>query len=759
MLSRRLPALVAAAFALLLAPASLFADGMIIIPPRPVDPPNWRAIPLAVNYHKVEVKIDNQVAVTSVDQEFRNPNNMQLEGLYIFPLPAGASVSKFSMWIDGQETEAELLERDKAAQIYEGIVRQMKDPALLEYMGTRAFKLRIFPIPALGTKRVRLEYSEVIGNDNGLCTYRYPLNTEKFSSAPLDLVALRVQIASQLPLKNVFSPSHNVDVVKKGDKNAVVSFEQSKVLPDKDFILYYTLSEDDFGVNLLTWRKAGEDGYFMLLVAPKQEAKDADVIRKDVVFVIDTSGSMVENNKIDQAKKALRFCVQSLNAGDRFNVISFATEARRLKDGLVEWNDANKAAALEFIDGMKARGGTAIHEALQSALDLAPNDANRPFCVVFVTDGNPTIGESREDAILGGVGARKIPNLRLFTFGVGYDLNAKLLDKLADLNHGARDYATPEENIEVKVSNFYDKIAHPVLADVKLAFEGLEAYDRYPKEMPDLFRGSQLVVYGRYKGEGHKAIHVTGKVNGAERRITYEANFAATGDQHDALPRLWAVSKIGYLLDEIRLRGENPELKSEVVSLAKQFGILTPYTSYLVLEDVGRRQALPPGSPGAAAPAPADEALRRGFEGDSGLREEAEAARDAVGAAGERAGAGGVDASQTANEMKSGRVDAPSAGGGGFSGFKKRDKDAQAKGKQGAAQPDLVKLVAERTFYKNGEIWYDAGFKPGTETVKVKYLSDEYFKLLADAPGLAKFLALGTRVVVLWEGKPYEVTE
>ncbi|MBI3270693.1 MAG: VWA domain-containing protein [Planctomycetes bacterium] len=740
----RAPAL---AFLLLaLAQSAAWADGMIIIEPRPSDPPNWRAVPLAVNYHKVKVAVDNQVAVTSVDQEFRNPNNLQLEGLYMFPLPAGASVSNFSMWIDGVETPAELLEREKASQIYEDIVRRMRDPALLEYMGTKAFKLRIFPIPPLGTKRVRLEYTEVVTNDNGLCTYRYPLNTEKFSSAPLELVTVQATIRSQVPIKNVFSPSHNVDVVKRDDRNAIASYEQSKVTPDKDFLLYYTLSEDDFGLSLLTFRKPGEDGYFMLLAAPKQEAKDAEVIHKDVVFVCDTSGSMVENGKMDQAKKALRFCVSSLNPGDRFNVISFATEARPFRDTLQEVADPNRAAALEFVDAMRARGGTAIHEALQSALALAPNDPNRPFCVVFITDGNPTIGETREDVILGGVAAKKVQNLRLFTFGVGYDLNAKLLDKLAELNHGARDYATPEENIEVKVSSFYDKVANPVLSDVKLAFEGLETYDRYPKEVPDLFRGSQLVVYGRYKGDGHKAIHLTGKVNGKERRITYESNFTPAADAHDGIPRLWAISKIGYVLDEIRLRGENPELKNEVVSLAKQFGILTPYTSYLVLEDLSRPTA------GGARPdpaSPAERALRGGFDAP-GAKEEAERARDDFGAAG---GRGGVDASQAANEMKSGKVAAAPPPG--FGAMPRKPAD----GKDAPVEPGLVKQVAEKTFYRNGAIWYDSAFKTGQETVKVKYLSDEYFKLLADRPGLRRFLAIATQVVVVSAGTAYEVTE
>ncbi len=712
----------------LLYAASSLADGMIIIDRPPVSNPEWRGIPLAVNYHHVDVAIDNQTALTTVDQEFRNPNNMQIEGLYIFPLPAGAAVSNFSMWIDGKEQEAELLDREKASQIYEDIVRRMRDPALLEYMGTKAFKLRIFPIPALGTKRVKLSYSEVVTNDGGFCTYRYPLNTEKFSSSPLQNVTVKIDLKSRVAMKNIFSPSHDIDVAKRGDHIAVASYEKNNIKPDKDFLLYYTVSTEEVGINVVTYKPAGEDGYFMILASPQQEGSDSAVIQKDVNFVVDTSGSMAEQDKMEQAKKALQFCISALQPSDRFNIIAFSTEPRPFKPELIDASKDNIAAALEFVSKLRPRGGTNISDSLKMALDMTPKASGRPYMVVFMTDGQPTIGATTVPAeILAGVKGANTAQTRIFSLGVGYDVNTHLLDKLAEENRGTRDYVTPDENLEIKVSNFYEKLAHPVLADAKLAIDGLETYDVYPKALGDMFKGSQVVVYGRYKGEGHKAVRLTGSVNGSAREFVYEGAFAAAGaETHELLPRLWATSKIGYLLDAIRLHGEKAELKQEVVALAKEFGILTPYTSFLVLEDQMRPQ--PGGGGGASEPA----GLRRAMDDRKADAEEGGRSF------GQTAGAPAVEASKAANEMKKGKSEAG-------------EKDQ-------ATMRETVRQVGNKTFYNNDGVWTDSKFRPGMTTVKVKSLGDEYFKLVLEKGELKKFFALG-RVIVVLGDTAYEVTE
>ena len=568
-------------FLLLLISGIAFADGFIIIPspPREVS-----FIPLSIKYHNVEVNINNQVAITKVDQVFLNENNRVLEGIYIFPIPEGASISDFAMYVDGKRISSEILERDKARSIYEDIVRRMKDPALLEYMDRGAFKASIYPIPAKGEKRVQLEYTEVIKYDSGLCKYVYPLNTEKFSAKPIKSVTVSAQIKSDKAIKSIYSPSHNIDISRKDDNNAKIGYEASNVKPDKDLVLYYTISDKDFGLSLLTHGDGQDDGFFMLLVAPKYEIEDKEVIEKDMIFVLDKSGSMMDNDKMEQAKNAMKFCINSLNKGDRFGVIIFSTDVDELDKSLLIANKANKDKAVKFIEGLNARGGTNINEALQTALKKKP-DPKRPRIIVFLTDGLPTVGEQNVDSIIANVKKAKQDSIRIFTFGVGYDVNTHFLDKLAQENKGFPLYVEPSEDIEVSVSNFYSKISEPVLSDLNLDMGTAKIKDIYPKTLPDLFKGSQILVTGRYKNAAKTNIKLTGRIQDKNSEYVYEVNFPRKNSDNSFIPRLWAQRKIGYLLDEIRSHGENKELKDEIIQLSKRYGIITPYTSFLVLPD------------------------------------------------------------------------------------------------------------------------------------------------------------------------------
>jgi Ca-activated chloride channel homolog len=229
-----------------------------------------------------------------------------VEGTYVFPLPETSTISEFAMWVDGEKLEGKVLERDEARRIYEDIVRRRQDPALLEYVGLNAFQASIYPIPPGGERRIELEYSQVLPVDNGLVEYVYPLSTEKFSPRPLEEVAVNVTIRSREPLKAIYSPSHQVDVVRRGDHEALVGYEEVGVTPDRDLVLYYTVSQQDVGVNLLSYRpRAGDDGFFLLLAAPQVEVEAQEVVARDVILVLDVSGSM-RGEKIEQAKAALR---------------------------------------------------------------------------------------------------------------------------------------------------------------------------------------------------------------------------------------------------------------------------------------------------------------------------------------------------------------------------------------------------------------------------------------------------------------------
>lgn len=733
--------------ALASAPAA-HADGFIVIPmpppperSRPRPPGLVRGFPLAVENHDVKVTIDGQVATTEVDQVFRNPTDQRLEGLYMFPLPPDAALDQFSMWIDGKEMQGEVLDKDKALGIYEGIVRRLQDPALLEYAGRGMFKVRIFPIEPRGTKRVRLTYRQTLQSDSGRVRYRYPLNTEKFSSEPLQRASIQVSIASDSPIKGIYSPWHRVDVRRTSEKAALASWEAKDARPSRDFVLDYDLAQGEVGASIRCHAEPARDGSFLLTISPQVEV--AQRVEKDVVFVVDTSGTMATDDKMAQARKALEYMIAKLEPGDRFGVVDFATDARTYKDELVSATSEEKAGATHYVRELKARGGTAIDEALRRACAFrGEGAATRPFTVVFMTDGEPTIGEREPDRILENLAKASVNKAaRVFVWGVGNDLNANLLDRIAEQQRGDSYYVLPGEDIEVAMSSFYDKISHPVLTDLELKIEGVRTSEIYPRRLPDLFHGGQLLLLGRFSGEGHAAIRLKGKVGGETKEYVFEAAFKRE-TIHVHVPRLWAKRKIGYLLEEIRKGGETSELKQEVVRLARRHGLPTPYTSYLVLEE----GALGPSPTGGARPMAEDAA-------ESALRRLREGARQS---AGERDSDGFGAAPAPASE-ESGKA---AVRGARLSGRFKRSERADL-----AESLDLerevieqaIRQVSGRTFYRQGEVWIDSeAGKRDASWVKVELMSDAYFQLVKDQPALGAFLSLG-KVVVCFGGKTYEI--
>jgi Ca-activated chloride channel family protein len=438
---------------ILVGPAA--ADGIIIIdPPPPPMPPIRLDEALTIKYHRVTVTIEDQVATTHVDQVFLNENNWTAEGTYVFPLPEGAAVSEFIMWVDGVPVTGEILEADEAREIYNDIVNRMRDPALLEYIGRDMLKASIFPIPPGDERRIELEYSQVLPVDNGLVHYIYPLSTEKYSARPLEEVTVRVEIASRDEIKAVYSPSHQVFIEREDDYHALVGFEQYDVLPDKDFELYYTVSPEDIGLNLLSFKEMGQDGFFLLLAAPNVDVDPDQVLAKDVIFVLDVSGSM-EGEKLEQAKNAALYILEHLNPQDRFNVIAFSTGLRAYGNELEPASRWENAA--DFVDRLEAMGGTDINRALLEALDMA--DLERPTTLIFLTDGLATEGVYETGAILSNVEEAAGRNVRLFSFGVGDDVDTDLLDSLA-LDHGGTSaYVRPGQRLDEEVSAFTPRSA------------------------------------------------------------------------------------------------------------------------------------------------------------------------------------------------------------------------------------------------------------------------------------------------------------
>ena len=734
-------------------------------PPRPIPTPprHYAFAPLEVSQVKVSTRINDQVAVTSIDQEFYNPNSTRLEGTFVFPVPKGAHLDKFAMEIDGKQVEAELLPADKARHIYEDIVRKLKDPALLEYSGRDVFKVRIFPIEANSTKRITLSYTQVLQADNGLVSYVLPLNTEKFSAKPIKNVSVKVDLECKRPLKSIYSPSHAIEVKRHGPASATVGYEATEVQPDADFALYFAPERDELGVKLLTYRPSGgEDGFFLLLASPGVDTKEKQVAPKDVAFVLDTSGSMA-GKKLEQAKRALQFCVENLNEDDRFEILRFSTEVEPLFDKLVAANKPNRGRAEDFINGLKPMGATAIDDALHKALELRDQKADtgpaaRPFVIIFLTDGRPTIGVTDEAEIIGNVQKHGEGRTRIFCFGIGTDANTHLLDRIAEDTRAFSQYVLPEEDLEVKVSSFFSKIKDPVLTNPTLKFTGtIRATKLSPAPLPDLFKGEQLVLAGRYSGKGDSAITLEGTIYGTPRKFSYEVNFPEESSQHEFIPRLWATRRVGFLLDEIRLHGENAELRDEVTELARRYGIVTPYTAYLIVEDETRRGV------------PEQTRSLQSFGRDGEARKAA--AMNWNDFKDERTGTKAMAAARYGLMLRSAEAAAPAAAGGvvesqrglGLSDLAPEQAlSATESSKSRLAQySQQTRFVAGKNFFQNESQWIDSEVQshPKAQHVRLQFGSPEYFEFVAKNSNTAAWLALAQNVQFFLEEAIYEIYE
>jgi len=677
----------------------------------------------AVKYHHVNVLVRDQVAAVSIDQAFINTGRGMIEVEYLFPVPPGAAIDSMTLVVDGKEFTAKLLKADEARKIYEDIVRKKKDPALLEYAGFGLYKTRAFPLMPGKPCKVIVTYKTVCKKDQDLVEVWYPLNTEKYSARAIDSVRVNVDIKSKTDIGPVYSPTHSLNVKRKAPNHVTAIYEVKKALPTTDFQLFYKAANEKIGASLVTHQTDSKtDGHFMMLVSPNPRNASTAVVAKNVIAVFDHSGSM-SDKKIAQAKEALRFVLKNLNSEDRFNVVAYNDSVETFFGKMVDARKEKITVALDMVDRLEATGGTNIHEALQVALKQA-GGSKRPSYIIFLTDGQPTVGKTEEKDILYETKTANKCGARIFSFGVGYQPNVRLLDKLSLDNSGRSDYVKPTEPIETKVSSLYNKIKNPVMTDLKIKLQGVKIKDMYPRKLGDLFDGDQIVVVGRYncQGGGRKTtLVVNGVYQGKQRGFEYNVEIRPPGRdmRYVFVEKIWATRRVGYLMDQIQLSGKSKEVIDELIRLSKKYGIMTPYTSFL-----------------------ADETTRLHSRADVRRRATAGAMKLAESSDGFE----GQNAATMRKQLNSAKTVAPSsapvvtdAAGRGRAGGGARQYGSSSRDRYEKGEDDYVaglRQVGNTSLYRRGRLWIASSAtkldpaKDADKIKKVKRFSDEYFKLI-----------------------------
>jgi len=582
-----------------------------------------------------------------------------------------------------------------------------------------------------------------------LTDFILPLSTAKYTSQPLDQLSLRVAIESSLPIKSVYSPTHGVLTERPDEKRAVVKFQARDLVPGEDFRLFYDSVEGEVGASALSYRpKRDEDGYFLLLACPEVKAADDQRVAKTIIFVVDRSGSM-SGEKMEQAKGAAKFVLNNLREGDLFNIVAYDSEVETFRPELEKFSDETRAAAIGFVEGLYAGGSTNIEGALKRAFSMLA-DERRPSYILFLTDGLPTTGETGESAIVKLCASANQVRARLFAFGVGYDVNSRLLDRLARTNFGLSQYVRPKEDIEASVAALYRKIGAPVMTGVRVMvdIEGdaivTPPVNRlYPQGEFDLFAGDQVVLVGRYRQSGAARIKLRGKIGGEEKTFRFPASFveASEDDTNVFVARLWATRRVGEIIDELDLKGRNEELVRELVALATEHGILTPYTSFLADETSDVRD------------------LARNL--DRTLRE--------VDALAQVSGRIGVEQRRLKSSLQMahrapaaeaygavGPANALRTSGGGYFGGNVQYYDAAS---DQAIAATTIRQIGRKTFFQRGERLVDTTVSEQQEKQarRIERFSREYFDLIQrHGKQAAQYLALEGPVVINLDGETYE---
>jgi Ca-activated chloride channel family protein len=560
--------------------------------------------PVQITGIEVRAVIREQTARTALEVSLQNPASRQQEAVLLLPVPDGAVVSSMRFEGAASEPTARLLPRDEARRTYDSIVRKVRDPALLEFAGYSLIRSSVFPVPAQGTQKVRVVYEHVLEGDGNRLDYVLPRSESLERRVPWTVT---VQLESEHPVSTVYSPSHEVDVQRVSSSKLAVQLAAAARLEPGPFRLSYLLEREGVTASMFAYPDPSVGGGYFLFVAGLPATIDPATtnIKREVTVVIDRSGSMA-GPKMDQVKAAALQVIEGLADGEAFNIIDYATSVSTFAAQPVVKSNETSLEARAYLDAIRPSGGTNIHDALVEALRQECTDGHMPI-VLFLTDGLPTIGRTSELAIREMVEQGNPHTRRIFTFGVGEDVNVPLLDRVAELTRATSTYVLPEEDVELKVATVFRRLYGPVFSAPALATTdtaGQEStrlvHEQIPEDLPDLFDGDSLIVLGQYRGEEAVTFKLSGEYLGDERSFTFTFDLASATTRNAFVPRLWASRRIAYLIDQIRQAGATTqpavvgtsmladprydELIEEILRLSTKFGILTEYTSFLATE-------------------------------------------------------------------------------------------------------------------------------------------------------------------------------
>ncbi len=539
---------------------------------------------LSIKEHSAHVTINNGIAVTTVTQVFLNTEDRTVEALYTFPVPRGASVANFSMWINGKEMTGEVVEKERARQIYNSYKAQRRDPGLLEQVDFRTFEMRVFPIAPRAEQKVQVTYYQELDFDHDWATYVYPLATQtrKAVDSKADgKFAITVDVKSEIPITEMKSPSHQKDfaIAKHTDTYEQASLETKTGDLSKDVVLAYHISRPHTGIDLITAKEKNEDGYFSLTLTAGEELA-ALKTSMDYVFVMDISGSMTDDGKLESSQKSLSAFIESLDKDDHFEVMTFNNQPHPLFGKLQPATDDLKKQAATFLATQEARGGTILAPAINAAYKY--DNADRPLNVVILSDG---LTEQNERAGLATLIKNRPANGRVFTVGVGNDVNRALLESIANDSGGLAAFISRGDDFTRQAQAFQRKLQRPVATDLALDFGGVKVYDVEPIKMPNLFHGQPVRIYGRYKGDGTSSFKLTAKVMGHDLAQKGELAFPKVDDANPEIERMWAWHRVDRLLKDADNAGDRSSAINEIVRLGEGYSIATEYTSFIVLEN------------------------------------------------------------------------------------------------------------------------------------------------------------------------------